>query len=459
MTHAQATVALRGHYRYGACFVDPTSGLRWEAHHPSTRPDRWQQYLDGATREYEKYGLSKLIDRERLARGDGVSVFFVGLDAGEHVTAGFRCHGPIDNVSTSRALSEMATSPEAPELLEIVRGAVPHGVIEIKGAWRAASGNGAHVVADALVRCIIHALEWLGAEVALAAVAERLEALATLTGARKVGTESATYPSERYRTILMAWHRSDFGPQTRPDQATLIRQETEQLQSGPRSIEDAGWRPVVLDARHRSDRQIVANLRADPGIDEVDVADRQRARARPAAARSDHRPAGGRRSPRLLPLASHRRADGRTPGLPGRAARPQPQPDHPRGAGPPPHATGRRGRTERRPLDRHHPGPGRSVRGAPAGRLRRPGADQPEPPAGQRPGHRPQQGGAGRPAGGRDRPLPPAAGAAGGDQRGQHRGVRRRSRHPGGGVRFDRHEDAPARGGPSAPGTGGDGDQ
>ncbi len=145
----------------------------------------------------------------------------------------------------------MATSPEAPELLEIVPATVPHGVIEIKGAWRAASGNGAHVVADALVRCIIHALEWLGAEVALAAVAERLEALASLTGARKVGTESATYPSERYRTILMAWHRSDFGP---PDQAgpghAHPRGDASSCGRPPIRVDDAGWRPVVLDARH-----------------------------------------------------------------------------------------------------------------------------------------------------------------------------------------------------------------
>lgn len=276
MTGTLATAASGTHYRYGACFVDPTSGLRWEAHHPAIRPDRWEEYLAGTVREYERYGLSELVDPEMVRRAEGVSIFFVGIGPDGRVAAGFRCHGPLDDVAASRALSEMATSPEAPALIEFVRDAVPHGVIEIKGAWRASSGNGTHEAADAIVRCIVHSMQWLGAEVALAAVAERLEALAILTGARRIGTASAAYPSEQYRTILMAWYRSDYNPRTRPDQATLIREESEQLREGPLAGSDAGWRPLVLDARHRSDRQILANLRSDPGVDVVDVARRQR---------------------------------------------------------------------------------------------------------------------------------------------------------------------------------------
>lgn len=276
MTGTLATASTGSHYRYGACFVDPTSGLRWEAHHPAIRPDRWEEYLAGSVREYQRYGLSELVDPDKVRQAEGVSIFFVGIDAAGRVGAGFRVHGPLDDVAASRALSEMATSPEAAELIEFVRSAVPHGVIEIKGAWRSASGDGAHEAADAIVRCIVHSLQWLGAEVALAAVAERLETLATLTGARRVGSQSAAYPSERYRTILMAWYRSDYNPRTRPDQATLIREESEQLRAGPLNGTDAGWRPVVLDARRRSDRQVLANLRSDPGIDVVDVARRQR---------------------------------------------------------------------------------------------------------------------------------------------------------------------------------------
>lgn len=273
---ALAVSALDGTYRYGASFVDATTGTRWEVHHPAIRPDRWDQYLRGALAEYEKYGLAHLIDVASLRRAVGVSLFFVGFDAEGRPAGGMRCHGPLDDVEASRALSEMATSPEVTELMQYVRTTVPHGVIECKGAWRSASGDGVHLVAATLGRCVVHALRWLGAEVALGAVAERLQPLSTITGAVMMGTQSAAYPSEQYRTVLLAWQRANHGPGTRADQAALIRQESEQLRSGPLVGDDVGWQPVVLDPQRRSDRQILANLRSDSGVDVVDVARRQR---------------------------------------------------------------------------------------------------------------------------------------------------------------------------------------
>jgi hypothetical protein len=273
---ALATSALDGNYHYGASFIDTTTGIRWEAHHPAMRPDRWDQYLNGALAEYQKYGLAHLIDVGSLRRAIGVSMFFVGFDADGRAAGGMRCHGPLDDAEASRALSEMATSSEVDELMQYVRTTVPHGVIECKGAWRSASGDGVHLVAATLGRCVVHALHWLGAEVALGAVAERLQPLSTITGAVMMGAESAAFPTERYRTVLLAWQRASHGPGTRADQAALIRQENEQLRSGPLVGEDVGWQPVVLDPRQRSDRQVLANLRSDPGIDVMDVARRQR---------------------------------------------------------------------------------------------------------------------------------------------------------------------------------------
>jgi molybdopterin/thiamine biosynthesis adenylyltransferase len=276
MTGTLAAATAIGHYRYGSCFVDRTTGLRFEAHHPATRPDLWQAYLEGAVREYEKYGLSQLIDRDELTRAEGVSMFFVALDAEGQVTAGMRCYGPLDDVDDSVALPEMASSPEAPELREIIRSKVPYGVVEIKGVWRAASGDGSHLVAASLGRCTIHSLEWLGAEMALGAVAERLQPYAAALGGRMVGTKSAAFPTEQYRTVLLAYYRSDYRPLIRPDQAALFREESEQLRAAPPPGSDSGWRPVILDTRRRADRHILARLRADPGIELVDVARRQR---------------------------------------------------------------------------------------------------------------------------------------------------------------------------------------
>lgn len=274
MTGTPATGIQREHYRYGASFLDRTTGLRWEAHHPATRPDRWSDYLEGAVKEYETFGLSELVDRDELTSADGISVFFVGVDAEDRVVAGVRCYGPLEDAEASQALSEMATSPEAPELREAVRAAIPHGVIELKGMWRASSQS--HWAAVTLGRCAVHSLHWLGAEVALGATADRLAEPAAAIGWRMMGTESAPYPSEQYRTVLLAWDRARQGLKLQPDQERLVREESEQLQAGPPQGTDSGWRPLVLDPRLRMNRQIVANLRADPRIDLMDVVSSQR---------------------------------------------------------------------------------------------------------------------------------------------------------------------------------------
>jgi len=274
MTGTPATGIQRERYRYGASFLDRTTGLRWEAHHPATRPDRWSAYLEGAIKEYETFGLSELVDRDELASADGISVFFVGVDAKDRVVAGVRCYGPLEDAEASQALSEMATSAEEPELREAVRAAIPHGVIELKGMWRAASQS--HWAAVTLGRCAVHSLHWLGAEVALGATADRLAEPAAAIGWRMIGTESAPYPSEEYRTVLLAWDRARHGLKMQPDQERLVREESEQLRAGPPPGTDSGWRPLILDPRLRMNRQIVANLRADPRIDLIDAVSRQR---------------------------------------------------------------------------------------------------------------------------------------------------------------------------------------
>jgi molybdopterin/thiamine biosynthesis adenylyltransferase len=267
-------------FGYGASFVDRVTGLRWEAHHPASRPDRWSSYLEGAAREYDRYGIAALVDRQALERGDGVSIFFVAVDPKDRVVAGLRCHGPLDESVASQALAEMAASPEWRHHHEVVAAVTPYGVVEMKGAWRETSGDGRHAVSAALARCCVHAVEWLGAEVMLAAVADRMEPLLASVGSLMMGSESAPYPSEKYRTILTRLRRARYRDVIDPDQAQLLRQEAEELHRTSREAVATGWRPVVLDTRHRPDRHVLANLRADPSISMLDVVDRQRAELR-----------------------------------------------------------------------------------------------------------------------------------------------------------------------------------
>lgn len=262
-------------FRYGASFHDRASGLRFEAHHPLSRPDRWRAYLKGAAREYSRYGIDDLVDPRALERGDGVSLFFVGVDAQDRVVAGLRCHGPLDDAAAAQALAEMAASPEWEDHRAAMEAVSPYGVIEMKGAWREMSGDGSPLVAAAMVRCCVHAIEWLGAEVLLAAVADRMEPIMASVGSLLLGTESAPYPTEQYRTILTGMRRPRYRGFLDEAQGRLVREDVEQLSRAPAAALTTGWRPILLDTRHRPDRQILANLRTDPGIDILDVVERQ----------------------------------------------------------------------------------------------------------------------------------------------------------------------------------------
>ena len=128
-----------------------------------------------------------------------------------------------------------------------------------------------------MARCPVHALEWLGAEVAVGAVFDRIEQHLAGSGGRRVGRECAAFPNENYRTIMVAWRRSRYSSLSTPVQAALLRDEGRQLREAPGVTAATGWVPVLLDASKRADRQVLANLRADPAIDFVDDAGAQRA--------------------------------------------------------------------------------------------------------------------------------------------------------------------------------------
>ena len=67
-------------YRYGASFVDRTSGVRFEGHHPVERPDLWKVYLNEAEGRYRNFGTEDALRRQILdgARKIPVRLHFVG---------------------------------------------------------------------------------------------------------------------------------------------------------------------------------------------------------------------------------------------------------------------------------------------------------------------------------------------------------------------------------------------
>ena len=212
-------------YRYGASFIDSASGVRFEGHHPHERPDLWKIYLQEAEGRYRTFGFEGKMHLQDLEDGNGVSLFFLGIDQRGEAVAGVRCHGPLEASHQAFLLQEMGASPEIEMLAHAIDKEVHLGAIEIKGAWSKGEATTGYRLIETISRSVNHALNWLGAEYAIAAVADTLLPFGIGNGARMVGTTSVPFPDERYRTIAVEWRRSRSQELSTPEQRQAMRIE------------------------------------------------------------------------------------------------------------------------------------------------------------------------------------------------------------------------------------------
>jgi molybdopterin/thiamine biosynthesis adenylyltransferase len=263
-------------FRYGASFVDKATGLRFEMHHPASRPDRWRAYVEGATHAFARHGIAGAGNLRELTPPDDVTLFYVGVDPDDRVVAGGRCRGPLDDAEAAQVLDDMSASSEIDALRDAAGTKGAYGVVELKGAWRSDALGMDHRIFPVLVRLAVLSAEWMGAELMLLSSADRWATALEQHGLVPMGTEPTPYPDDRYRTMLYSLHRPRYGRTVAPQQAQELREAAEQLHRSPDPA-DVGWRPVILDVARRGDRQILANLRADPGMETLDLVERQQA--------------------------------------------------------------------------------------------------------------------------------------------------------------------------------------
>ena len=273
-------------YRYGSSFVDQESGIRFEGHHPAERPDLWKMYLDGAEGKYRSFGFEETLHRKDLETGNGVSLFFLAYDKEDRVVGGVRVHGPLENRHHAAIMGEMAASTEIDEIADVIDRHIALGVIEVKGGWSQGEAAIGHRLLVAISRCVVHALNWLGAEFAIVAVADRLQPLGELSGAIRIGTTSVAFPDERYRTVAGSYRRNLSYELSTPENQLAYRREAEQLSRGPSSSVAAidaqtpqyqAWKPLVLDVTRRAPREVLRVLREDSSLQILDRYEEQRA--------------------------------------------------------------------------------------------------------------------------------------------------------------------------------------
>lgn len=271
-------------YRYGSSFIDQASGVRFEGHHPFERPDLWQIYLEEGEGKYRSRGFEGTMRRQELEDGHGVSLFLLGFSPEGKVVAGVRFHGPLEGSYEAALVEEMASSPEINDITALIDQEVRLGAIEVKGAW--SKGAAGHRLVQTLSRSVTHAMNWLGAEFAIAGISEKLLPLGIPTGARQVGTASVPYPDDRFHTIAVEWRRARSHDLSTPRHQQALRLEAEQLSRGPAresigSLEEdstrtRSWRPLVLDVATRSQREMLRALREDKALQIIDRFDEQR---------------------------------------------------------------------------------------------------------------------------------------------------------------------------------------
>ncbi len=267
-------------YQYGASFVDQSSGIRFEGHHPFERPDLWRVYLNEAEGAYKSYGVEQSLSRRDLEDGVGVPLFFLGFNAEGEAVAGVRFHGPLESRHQAAIVDEMGGSSELEEIGALIDAEVRLGAIEVKGAW----SKGEQVVGTRLVqtisRSVTHAMTWLGSERAVAAVSDALVPVGSVAGGRQVGTTWVAFPDERYRTIAVCWRRARTPELSTPEHQLALRRESEELARGagagalspidPAHTRTHSWRPLVMDGASRTEREVLRILRADPSLQIID---------------------------------------------------------------------------------------------------------------------------------------------------------------------------------------------
>ena len=272
--------AIGRRYRYGSSFVDQESGVRFEGHHPLERPDLWKIYLNGAEGKYRHHGFEGTLRRQELEDGQGVPLFFLGFSPEGEPVVGVRFHGPLEGSHEAFLMEEMSASPEIEDIRAMIDKEIRLGALEVKGAWsKGAAATGVRLI-TAINRSVTHAMNWLGAEFAVAAISDTLVEVARPAGGRVVGTASVPYPDERYRTICASWDRSRSYELCTPPNQQALRREAEELSRGPARLGPGAQEPtsthtqarrsLILDVGGRSHREVLRVLREDPSLHVID---------------------------------------------------------------------------------------------------------------------------------------------------------------------------------------------
>jgi hypothetical protein len=197
---------------------------------PWTEPELWDEYIAGAVRSYQKFGVQDALDLDHLASGDDTLLFFAAIDAKGRVLAGLRAKGPLTSADDSHAVVEWAGQPGLPAVRKMIDDRVPFGVLEMKTAWVTDDRERNRSLTRVLARSASHAMAVTDIQFCMATAGAHV--LGRWRSSGGVVAEHITptpYPDERYETRMMWWDRRTFTKFAEPEQVSKMLAESRAL--------------------------------------------------------------------------------------------------------------------------------------------------------------------------------------------------------------------------------------
>ncbi len=212
-------------------FFDAASGRRIIAAQPSTHPELWTEYLNGAQRNYRHFGVESALEFAQIRDGHSTSLFFVAVEPCGRVVGGLRIQGPFHNAFQAHAPLEWAGRPGSLELHRGIKERLPAGLVEFKALWVDHETDRRSALTAALARCFAHAMQLLGARHGMCTAAAHVIPRWSRAGGVLDDLPPVPYPDDRYQTSIMWWDAAAFPELLSPEDLNLLADERDQLEA------------------------------------------------------------------------------------------------------------------------------------------------------------------------------------------------------------------------------------
>ena len=214
----------------GAGWRDQATGCWIAACTPSSDPELWNRYLEGAQRSYQEHGLEWVLNVDAIQDGADTALFFAAVDPEGRVVGGTRVVGPLRSPEDSHSLVEWEGNPGRDALREMIANRIPFGVVEVKSAWTDSRAYGSRALSSVLARTGLPIMTLLDVQFIMAtSAAHVLEQWRSGGGVVASKIPATAYPDDNYRTKVMWWDRRTIATTADPEQYKLMSAATSEI--------------------------------------------------------------------------------------------------------------------------------------------------------------------------------------------------------------------------------------